>query len=80
MGDIEKSLEERMDNIDFETGEDIKKEATPPAVETPKAETPPPPETPEDPEFDLGDGKKAKLSQIKEWEKGTMLQSDLMKV
>ena len=76
---IEQDIEQRLEGFDLETGEEIKKEVTPPAVETPKAETPAPPATPEDPEFDLGEGKKAKLSQIKEWEKGTMLQSDYTK-
>lgn len=73
---IEQDVEKRLEDFDLETGKE--KETTPPTVEKPALETAKPPVT-EDPEFDLGEGKKAKLSQIKDWEKGSMLQSDYTK-
>lgn len=62
--DIEKGLEDQITKLEAE-------ETTPQAEGTSKDAT-----IPEDPEIDLGEGEKVKLSQIKEWKKGNMLQAD----
>lgn len=80
--DIEKSIEENLpDSVLNKAVEKTPVTVEQPVEETPKVEEVKPEEQVqvEEPEFDLGDGRKAKLSEIKEWEQGNLRQSDYTK-
>ena len=72
---IREAIESKIDEVD---GVQTPSE---PVVEEPQqvAEPAPPAEPVSEPEFDLGDGRKATLSEIKEWEQGNLRQSDYTK-
>ena len=71
---IEQSIVEKLENEEISTSEPNKPAQEPQTPQEPVKEEPA-----QEAEFDLGDGRKVKLSEIKTWEQGNLRQADYTK-